>query len=94
MTNELFKECFENIKEYLVEQICEVACDDVFDNIKNSIKTILIEQGKLNENDISVETEYNLKDKSLKTSIQIPGYGVVYTLSNFCIEEPKWETLQ
>jgi hypothetical protein len=50
---------------------------------------MLIEQGQLSESDVSVETEYNYQDKSLKTSIQIPGYGAVYTLENFCIEEPN-----
>ncbi len=83
------EECFDNIKEYLADQVGEVACDDVFSNIKNSIKSMLIEQGQLSESDVSVETEYNYQDKSLKTSIQIPEYSVAYTLRNFCIEEPK-----
>lgn len=86
------EECFDNIKEYLAEQVGESACNDVFNNIKNSIKSMLIEHIQLNESDVNVETEYNYHDRSLKTSIQIPGYGAVYTLGNFCIEEPKeWE---
>lgn len=82
MTNEL-KECFENIKEFLSDQIGEVACDDTFDYIRDSIKDILVEHGKVDENDIVINLNYNYKNNSLATKIKTPEYEVIYTLESF-----------
>jgi hypothetical protein len=86
MTDEL-KECFENIKEFLAEQVGEVVDDKTFNHMKESMKNILTEHGKLNESVVSIDLDYDTKDRSLKIHIQIPDFEVIYTLRNFTLED-------